>query len=179
MQLCFITGNAKKFAEVQAVLPQVVQRDIDLPEIQEIDSRKVIEAKLEAAMQKTDGEFIIEDTSFTLDCLNGQLPGPLIKWVLETIGPAGIFEIAKHSGAFGAEAKVTFGYSDKNSNIEFFEGALRGIVKEPTGEDGFGFDYIFQPDDCTQTFAQMGFEEKNTFSMRRIALEKLKKFLEK
>jgi len=42
-----------------------------LPELQEIDARKIIEAKLIEARKYHDGEFIVEDTSLYLNCLNG------------------------------------------------------------------------------------------------------------
>jgi len=42
----FITGNKNKFQEVQAILSEVQQLDIDLPEIQEIDAHEIIKAKL-------------------------------------------------------------------------------------------------------------------------------------
>ena len=87
----FITGSANKFAEVQQVLVHVelTQLRIDLPEIQKVDAKKIIEAKLQEALRhKPEGDFIIEDTSLYMDALPG-LPGPLVKWFLETIGVQG------------------------------------------------------------------------------------------
>jgi inosine/xanthosine triphosphate pyrophosphatase family protein len=79
MKIQFITGNKNKFAEAQKIISNLEQLDVDLPEIQEIDAKKVIEAKLQEARNLFEGEFVVEDTSLYLDCLNG-LPGPLIKW---------------------------------------------------------------------------------------------------
>ena len=84
MSLYFITGSKGKFTEVQFIIPNLKQLNIDLPEIQELDARKIIEAKLQSAFEHHAGEFIVEDTSLYLDCLNG-LPGPLIKWFIKTI----------------------------------------------------------------------------------------------
>ncbi len=42
--LLFLTGNAGKLREVQAALPEVQAWDVDLPEIQSADPRRVIEA---------------------------------------------------------------------------------------------------------------------------------------
>lgn len=175
--LHFITGNKGKFEEVAAVLPDLIQLDIDLPEIQAIDPRAVIRAKLDAALHHTSGEFLVEDTSLMLDCLNG-LPGPLIKWFLKTVGNQGLFEIAKRFGVFGAEAKVMVGYARNHEEIYFFEGSLRGGIVSPRGDGGIGWDPIFQPDGHTKTFAEMTQEEKNQISMRRIAVDQLKIFLD-
>lgn len=79
MSIHFITSSANKFKEIQTLVPNLERVEIDLPEIQEIDAQKIIEAKLDAAFEHHAGPFIVEDTSLYLDCMNG-LPGPLIKW---------------------------------------------------------------------------------------------------
>jgi len=92
MKLYFITGNKDKFEEVRSILTNIEQLDIDLPEIQEIDAKVIIKAKLLQALNHKEAEFILEDASLYLDCLNG-LPGPLIKWFMKTIGNEGLFNI--------------------------------------------------------------------------------------
>ncbi len=94
MAIFFITGNKNKLAEVQAMIPNVEQLELDLPELQEIDAHEIIKAKLQEALKVHDGELIVEDTSLYLDALNG-LPGPLIKWFVKTIGVDGLYKIAE------------------------------------------------------------------------------------
>ena len=48
------------------------------------------------------------------------------------------------------------------------------MQKKIRGDAGFGWDPIFIPEGKKKTFAQMTAEEKNSLSMRKIALEKLK-----
>lgn len=174
----FITGNEGKLKEVQSILPEVKQKNIDLPEIQEVDARKVVEAKLLEALKHEKGEFIIEDTSLYLDCMNG-LPGPLIKWFLKKMGNNGLWQIAEKFGNFKAQAKTIIGYAKNSKEIYFFEGDLDGEITKPTRETGFGWDPIFKPAEFSKTFAEMTKAEKNEISMRRKALNELKKFLEK
>jgi len=176
MSLFFITGNEGKFAEAKSILGGLKQLDIDLPEIQHIDARLILKAKLLEATKLHEGSFIVEDVSLYLDCLNG-LPGPLIKWFLKTVGNTGLFEIAKRFNNYQAEAKAIIGYSKDKVNIEFFEGSIKGQIVPPRGDNGFGWDPIFMPEGFTKTFAEMSEEEKNELSMRRIALEKLKNFI--
>jgi inosine triphosphate pyrophosphatase len=171
--LYFITGNKNKFVEIQAVIPEIEQLDIDLPEIQEIDPRLIIEAKLKEALKHHDGEFIVEDTSLYLEALNG-LPGPLIKWFLKTIGNEGLASLTEKLANSSAEAKTIIGYAKSADNIHFFEGSIRGKIVAPRGDTSFGWDPIFQPDGYNHTFAEMGTEEKNQISMRRRAAEQLK-----
>lgn len=51
------------------------------------------------------------------------------------------------------------------------------ITKEPTGDNGFGYDPIFVPDGYDKTFAQLTSEQKNQISHRAAALAELEKLL--
>jgi len=176
--LYFITSNKNKFAEVKAILGDVERLDIDVPEIQDIDAKNIIRAKLLEALNHADGECIVEDTSLHFSCLNG-LPGPLIKWFMKTIGGNGIAHLAETLGDNRAEAKTIIGYAKNRDEVEFFEGTISGTIVAPTGVSGFGWDPIFQPDGHDKTFAEMTAEEKSGISMRKIAVEKLREFLSK
>jgi XTP/dITP diphosphohydrolase len=60
----------------------------------------------------------------------------------------------------------------------FFEGRCEGqILRSPSGNSGFGYDPIFQPDGSGKSFAEMNSEEKNLFSHRRKAGDLLIAFL--
>lgn len=57
-------------------------------------------------------------------------------------------------------------------------GELQGMItKEKKGENGFGFDEIFQIENG-KTLAELNSKEKNNISSRKRALEKLKSLLE-
>lgn len=172
----FITGNQNKLKEIQAILPNVEQLDIDLPEIQELDAKEIIREKLLEAYRHKDGEFIVEDTSLYFDCLNG-LPGPLIKWFLKQLGNAGLAELVAKYATDRAEAKTLIGYAKSRDEVYFFEGTIKGRIVPPRGETSFGWDPIFMPDGHDVTFAEMSQDEKNRISMRRNAVMQLKEFL--
>lgn len=174
--LYFITWN--KFIEAKAILRDIEQLDIDLPEIQEIDSHKIIDAKLNEASKYHNGEFIVEDVSLYLDCLNW-LPWPLIKWFMQTIWIIWLWNIADKFWNYKAMAKDCIWYMDQNWNIKFFELIVNWNIVYPSWETAFGWDPIFVPDEYEQSFAQMWIEEKNKISHRRLALDKLKKFLDR
>ena len=186
--LYFITSSKNKFVEARAILGDIEQLDIDLPEIQDIDSKNIIRAKLLEALKHKRGGLassqlgrsglIVEDTSLHFNCLNG-LPGPLIKWFLGALKNDGLFKIVERFGDDRVEAKTIIGYAQNEKEIYFFEGSARGRIVAPRGETNFGWDPIFLPDGYDKTFAEMSREEKNKISMRRLALNKLKKFLDK
>jgi XTP/dITP diphosphohydrolase len=57
---------------------------------------------------------------------------------------------------------------------EIFEGGVAGRIVWPMrGENGFGFDPVFQPDGKTQTFGEMDPGEKHAMSHRAVAFAKL------
>lgn len=156
---------------------EMEQLDIDLPELQDIDPHNVIKAKLEEALKHHEGKFIVDDVSVTLDCLGGELPGPFIKWFLQSLDDRGIYELVNKLGNTKAKASLVIGYADGKDNIHFFEGVVEGDIVEPKGER-FGWDPVFQPKGYKQTYAEMPYEEKNKMSHRYLALTKLKKYLE-
>jgi len=180
MLIYFITGNKNKFNEIKNIVSDnnifIKQLDIDLPEIQDIDAHNVIKAKLIEALKHKKGSFIIEDTSLYLDCLN-DLPGPLIKFFLNTIGNEGLFNLTKKLKNNKALAKTIIGYAKNKKEIKFFEGVIEGEIVSPRGDFGFGWDKIFKPKGFNKTFSQMEEKEKSKISMRKIAAKKLKKFL--
>jgi inosine triphosphate pyrophosphatase len=172
----FITGNKNKFTEAKGILPLLEQLDLDLPEIQEIDPKKIIEAKLQEALRHKTADFVVEDTSLSLDCLNG-LPGPLIKWFLKAVGNEGLTAFADKFENASAEARTMIGYATSSGDIHYFEGVIKGRIVPSRGETSFGWDPVFMPEGFEKTFAEMSSEEKNSISMRRIAFQKLKEFI--
>ena len=66
----------------------------------------------------------------------------------------------------------------KDNHHIVFIGRVNGTVSlKPKGNNGFGYDPIFVPENYTRTFAEMSLEEKNVISHRKIAITKLKSFL--
>ena len=133
MSIHFVTSNAGKFQEAQAIIPELKQVDLDLPEIQGLDPKKIIEHKLIKAQELQQGSLVVGDTSLSMSALKG-LPGPLIKWFLKTIGVEGLAEIAQQKQDSQAVAKVVLGYADDQGQIQFFEGKISGRIVEPRGE---------------------------------------------
>ncbi|MBF2055009.1 MAG: non-canonical purine NTP pyrophosphatase [Candidatus Sericytochromatia bacterium] len=178
--LLLITGNAHKLREVQQVLPGVQGWDLDLPEIQQTDPRRVIEAKLlEAARLSAAPALMVEDTSLYLAAL-GELPGPLTKWFIQpgSLGLEELVALARRRGQTAARASTWLGLllrQNTNPGLQmfFFEGSVNGQLVPPRGSQGFGWDPIFVPAGSTLTFAEMDANTKQCYSMRSLALKAL------
>ncbi len=173
--IVFVSGNAGKAREVEAILGAPVERlPLDLPEIQALDVAEVVRHKAAAAFVAAGRPVLVEDTGLYVDALSG-LPGALVKWFLQTIGPAGMCAMLPTDAPRGATARTAVALCDANG-VEVFVGEVRGeIARAPAGIGGFGWDPIFRPDGASRTFAEMEQDEKNRHSMRRAALEHLRR----
>ncbi len=177
--ITFITGNAGKFAEAQAVLEGIdlVQQKVDLPEIQGIDPEEVLREKLIAAKAHGIAPCIVEDSSLTLTCLNDELPGPFIKWFEDALGVEGIYELVQKYGEDRASVHTYVGYLDAEGESHVFSASMSGRVVAPRGDKDFGYGPIFQPDGQEKTFGEMEREEKYGLSSRGDAFRKLRAYL--
>ena len=178
MPIHFITSSDHKFKEISAIVPGLERLQLDLPELQEIDPKIIIRAKLKEATAHHLGEFIVEDTSLHLDCLGG-LPGPLIKWFKQAMGLPAIADLAAKLGNDRATARTIIGYAHGHDDICFFEGVRNVRIVPPRGQSNFGWDVIFMPEGEIRTQGEMTTAEKNAVSMRGEAARKLKEFLDK
>ena len=152
---------------------EVQQIDLDLVEIQDLDPYKVIEHKLKEAYTLTNKtNILVEDTSMYIDCLNG-LPGPFIKYFLKALDNEGLADLVSKYSNNKATAKVIIGLLEDNNKIEYYEGVIAGNIVKPRGNMGFGWDSIFEVEKWGKTFAELTFEEKASYSMRRFTLIKL------
>lgn len=176
--LTFITGNQAKAKYLSDYFHTPVEhKKLDLPEIQSLDLREVVEDKAKRAYEILGAPVLVEDVSVTFHALK-RLPGPLIKWFLETLGNEGLCRLLDGYPDRSARAEVMYGYCDE-AGIRTFHGVVEGhIAKEPRGETNFGWDPVFIPNGETEhTWAEMTGDEKHATSMRKIALEKLAAYL--
>jgi len=176
-EVFFVTGNKQKLREVEAVLGTMRHVHLDLPELQELEPRKVVIAKAQAAIAQGYSPVLIEDTSLSLPALNG-LPGPLIKWFLKALGGEGVYQLAAGKGDCRAEVRTIFGLALGPQTFLYGEGIVYGEVVHPRGT-GFGWDSIFCPEGSVKTMGEMLPEEKSQYSMRVKALHDLRAQLER
>ena len=176
-KLYFITGNKGKFETAKRLIPEVEQIDIDVCEIQELDTKKILEEKLVEAEKAAEGRFFCEDVSLEIKALNG-LPGPFIKWFLKALGTEGIWKLVENSEDKSAIGRLTLGYSDGDS-VVFFDETVEGEIVSPRGKNGMGWDALFEPNGSGETYAEMIDKEgKRKFGLRTKALLKLKEYIE-
>lgn len=162
----FVTGNRNKLREARRLCGcDLHAKHVDLPEIQSLAIEEVLHYKAQAARAVVESRFVVEETGLELEAMN-RFPGPLVKWMLESMGATGIASIAQGLDNPRATARCRLHYQD--GDVVFTgEGSTTGtLVLPPRGAHGFGWDPVFVPDGETRTYAELAPEEKDRLSHR-------------
>jgi len=167
--LLFVTGNRSKLAEARRLAGAAGQAleavEVDLPEIQSLDMAEVLRAKARHAWESVQRPLVVEETGLELAAMNG-FPGPLVKWMLEAVGAAGIARTALASGEPRAKAVCLLLWTDGRHTV-LARGETSGdLVLPPRGANGFGWDPVFQPAGDTRTYGELPDEEKDRIGHR-------------
>ena len=173
----FITGNQSKADYLSSLIGiPIKHKKIDLDEIQSLDLHEIVKKKARTAYEIVNAPVIVEDVALEFDAMKG-LPGPFIKFFVDTMGLDNIVQLVKGKKS-GATARCVIGYYD-GSIEQYFEGSLSGtIAPELKGENGFGWDKIFIPDGYGgRTRAELTKEEDRETYLIIKPLYKLRDFL--
>ena len=177
MKFLFATTNLNKIREAEEILGVEIEGvKLEIDEIQTLDPEKAVKEKARRAYEQFGKSILVEDASLFFSAWNG-LPGVYIDSFLESVGNEGLIKMLRHEKNRRANAVVCLAiYNGKNCKV--YKGEIKGKISlVPKGKSGFGWDPIFIPAGHNKTFAEMGVQEKNRISMRKLALEKLKKDL--
>ncbi|HSW75082.1 MAG TPA: non-canonical purine NTP pyrophosphatase [Candidatus Saccharimonadales bacterium] len=183
MDFVFITGNQHKADYLAKWLGRPVTHvKYDLDELQSLDLREVAEHKARQAYEVAGKPVLIEDVALTIHAL-GQLPGTLIKWFLQELGPEGIVKILENFDDRAATAAIVYALYD-GTQMHVFNGETNGqIADKPRSSENDGWhgalswNSIFVPEGMAKTYAEMTDEELLPVSHRAKAIAKLRGFL--
>ena len=160
-----VTGNPDKRAEAERILGREVEcAAIDLPEPQSLDFFEVVRAKAAEAYRRLGRPVVVEEAGLELAALNG-FPGPLVKWMLEAVGAAGIARTALALGERRATARCLLLWTDGAREV-IGEGTTVGTLVEPRGTGGFGWDPAFLPEGEERTYGELPGADKDRLSHR-------------
>lgn len=188
MELIFATHNQNKVEEITAILPPVIEikslRDINFKnEISETSDTLQGNALIKARtiFNKFKRNCFADDTGLEVEVLDGD-PGVLSaryagnqNIAIDNIKKL-LRKLKNHDNRKAQFRTVIALIYDRNEY--FFEGIIKGkIIGEAKGNNGFGYDPIFQPENYILSFAQLDKEEKNKISHRAKAFRKLINFL--
>lgn len=188
MELIFATNNKHKADEIRAVLTG----DLRIITLQEAGIEKDIpepfdtleanaSAKSQTIYEMTGKNCFSEDTGLEVAALNGEPGVKSARYAGESRSfDANIDKLlANLEGKTDRSARFRTVISLLiNGKETLFEGICKGqIIAEKRGTGGFGYDPVFVPEGAEHSFAEMDIKEKNRFSHRKKATEKLVAFL--
>lgn len=186
-EIIIASGNKGKIKEAQEILKefkitsmQDIGINIDVEEDQKTFCGNAIKKAETIAKELNGKKCIADDSGIEIEYLDG-FPGVFTKrWRKGTDRERNLAIIEKLKGIPKKDRKIKFitaiALSDgKNTICE--TGIIEGFVAEEVrGENGFGFDEIFELENG-KTLAELSQEEKNQISARKIALQSLKQKL--
>lgn len=188
MQLVFASNNKNKIYEIQQMLPASIEilslESIgcyeEIPETANtIEGNAILKANY--VTEKYGYNCFADDTGLEVNALNGA-PG------VYSARYAGEQKDAEDNMNLllsnlmdktdrTAQFKTVIALNLKGQQ-HLFTGIAKGqITTEKTGNQGFGYDPIFQPDDFQETFAELSLEIKNKISHRGKATQLLIAYL--
>lgn len=192
-QLLLATNNEGKVAEFrylldgcgwQLVTPADVGVNLD---VDETGQTYLENATIKAlAFARTSGlTSLADDSGLEVDALDGRpgifsaryagadlTDGERVAALLEEL--AGVSE-----GARTARFRCVIAIATANGEVRSVEGTVEGrIAVEPRGENGFGYDPVFEPPERGLTVAELPASEKHAVSHRGVAAREARKLLE-
>lgn len=189
-RLVVATHNKGKLEEISALLEPFSIKvlgaaELDLIEPDETENSFVGNARIKAhsAAKATGLPSLADDSGITVDALAGAPGVYTANWaetpdgrdfVLAMSRTWSALQAAKAPYPRTAQFRCTLVLAWPDGHDEVFEGVMPGEIVWPMrGDQGHGYDPIFQPDGFDLTFGEMDRWEKNRISHRADAFRKL------
>ncbi len=190
MELIFATHNANKVTEIQSVVGNKIKiatlsdigHNTEIPEPFETIAENSA-TKAQTIWDLYQKNCFSEDTGLIVPSLNGEPGVKSARYAGENATAQDNINLLLQKMKGNEEVECYFETIISiivNGQLHQFSGICEGILlREPFGNNGFGYDPIFMPDGAIKTFAEMDLAEKNIFSHRKRAVGKLLGFLQK
>jgi XTP/dITP diphosphohydrolase len=188
MKLIFATNNKNKVEEIKHLTNQKFQIftlqevgiDIDIPEPHDTLEANATE-KSTTIYSLTNEAVFSEDTGLEVAALNGAPGVKSARYAGEGRNMQDnidkLLHELKDKPSRAAQFKTVASLIIDGKEY-LFEGICKGhITTAQDGTNGFGYDPVFIPEGSDTTFANMDISEKNKFSHRKKAVQKLIDFL--
>ena len=188
MKIIFATNNKNKVEEIkhlshqkfQIFTLQEVGIDIDIPEPHDTLEANATEKSL-TIYKLTNEAVFSEDTGLEVHALGGAPGVKSARYAGEGRNMQDnidkLLQELKDKPSRTAQFRTVVSLIIEGKEYQF-EGICKGhITHEMDGSNGFGYDPVFIPEGSNATFANMDIAEKNKFSHRKKAVQKLIDFL--
>lgn len=186
--IIFATNNNNKVEEVRSILPKdfkILSLEeagihVDIPE-PFLTLQENAQEKARVIYQLTHVDCFAEDTGLEVSSLNGEPGVKSARYAGENRSMENnihkLLRKLEEKKDWSAQFRTVLCLIENGKEI-IFEGICKGsIIAKRRGASGFGYDPVFIPDGSAKTFAEMTMEEKNEYSHRKKAVDKLTNYL--
>ncbi len=187
-KIVFATNNKHKLEEVSSILNGKVEilslNDIncfeDIPETADtLEGNALLKARF--VKEKYGYDCFADDTGLEIEALNNAPGVYSARYAGEQKSAQDNMQkvLTELQSASNRKARFRTVVALILEDQEYlFEGKVQGEIKTTeSGNGGFGYDPIFQPEGYACTFAELSADEKNRISHRGLAVQKLIEFL--
>ena len=186
-ELIFASNNQYKAEEIRSVLSNLFTIktlkeagiNIDIPEPHNTLEKNAAE-KSSVIYRLTKKDCFSEDTGLEVTALNGEPRVKSERYTDDRLFNNNIDKLLyelKNKRDRRAQFRTVISLIFKGKEYKF-EGVCKGIIiAKQRGAGGFGYDPVFMPEGTEKTFGEMNIDEKNIYSHRKKATEKLIEFL--
>lgn len=187
-KLVFVTNNKHKLREIREIMPATIEifslSDIgcmaDIPETADtLEGNALIKAHY--VYDRFGMDCFADDTGLEVEALGGAPGVHTARYAGEAHDPEANMQKLLHEMQGKSNRKARFRTVIaliENGEEHVFSGRVDGtIATEPRGNEGFGYDPVFIPEETGQTFAEMGEANKNEISHRARAVAKLLSYI--
>ena len=188
MKILFASANKHKAAEIKKMLPNSIEL-LTLEDIQLNEDIPETSATIEGnAIQKANYvtsyfgiDCFADDTGLEIIALNNEPGVKSARYAGEHRNDSDNIQLVlkrlEEKTIRDAQFKTVIALN-LNGEQHLFKGIVKGKIRHKMkGTNGFGYDPIFEPENCGRTFAEMTMDEKNKYSHRARALAKMVTFL--
>lgn len=188
MKLVFASNNKNKIKEIQQLLPDSIEIlsletigcHEEIPETSDtIEGNAVLKANY--VTEKYGYDCFADDTGLEVEALNGEPGVYSARYAGEQRNAEDNMDLLLKNlvGQNNRTAQFkTVIALNLNGTQRLFTGIAKGkITTEKSGNQGFGYDPIFQPEGFQETFADLSLETKNQISHRGKATQLLISYL--
>ena len=179
MQINLITSNLNKLKEFKIILGSEIKINHIKQEYKELRSDNPEEIAKESAQRLANElkkPIVVEDSGLFIKALN-DFPGTCSSYIHKRIGLKGILKLMENIEDRACYYKSAVAYCEPGKEAVSFLGEENGTISEEIrGNNGFGHDPIFIPENSSKTYGEMQNCE-NLKRFRKRAVEKLKNYL--
>ena len=180
--IIFITGNQYKFQVAKKAVENLginlVQKDLETPEIQSTELEKIAAFSAQWASNKLQKPVVLTDAGYYIEALNG-FPGPFIKYANDWLTANDFLKLMKGKKNRTVITKDCLAYCEPGKKPITFLTTAKGKISEKVGAKGTtSINEIFIPDGFDKVESEIPREEMVEFwNKNKDSWQRLAKFL--